>query len=70
MSAQFIARFRGQPVKFTHQAGKRIYEIVPRNMASVFPDEASAWFAAAQHQLRPDCVTVTALAETPETIAA
>jgi hypothetical protein len=63
MSAQFIVRFRGQPVKFSHQAGHRVAEIVPRTMASVFTAEADAWLAAHQHILRAEHVTVTSLEE-------
>ena len=69
MSAQFIVTFRGQPVKFTYQAGKRIYEIVPRTMATVFISEADGWFAAAQHQMRPDHCAVVDYAQTSEVAA-
>lgn len=53
MSAQFLVTFRGQPVRFTHRAAKRIWEIVPRSMASVFNSQASAKIVAAEHDLRP-----------------
>ena len=54
MSAQFIVQFRGQPVRFTHRTAKRIWEVVPRSMASVFISEPDAWLAATQHELKPE----------------
>jgi hypothetical protein len=62
MSAQFIVLFRGQPVRFTHRTAKRIWEVIPRNMASIFISEADAWLAVSQYEVKPfDFVTVEPL---------
>lgn len=58
MSAVYILRFRGQPVRFTFQAGKSIYQIVPRAMATPFPSEADAWHAASQHGINTEFLSV------------
>ena len=63
MSAQFLVYFRGQPVRFKHHQARRVYEIVPRSMASIFISEADAWFAAMQYQLRPDFTEVKSISE-------
>ena len=49
MSAQFVVIYKGAPVKFN---GTTI-ELVPSTQASVFTDEASAWWSAYQAQLTP-----------------
>jgi hypothetical protein len=49
MSAQFIVEYNGAPVKFN---GTQI-ELVPETQASVFTDEAGAWWSAYQAQLNP-----------------
>lgn len=51
MSAYFIIRFRGFPVKLTYRAGKRIYETVERAAATTFLSEADAWLAVRQYEL-------------------
>ena len=69
MSAHFLVRYRGQPVRFTYRAGQRLWEIVPRSLATPFIAEADAWHAACQHQLSPQFVEVTAASETGKAVA-
>lgn len=70
MSAHFFVTFRGQPVKFTYQAGKRVYEIVPRAQATPFCSEPDAWCAAIQYQLPPAHTAVMSVNEIREAVAA
>ena len=56
MSAHWIIRFRGQPVRFGALAGKQLYSIVPATMATPFISEADAWAAAMGHGLDPEFI--------------
>lgn len=51
MSAVYFVTYRGWFLKFTYQAGKRIYGFVDRSDATPFVDEPSAWCEAYQHGL-------------------
>lgn len=70
MSAQFFVMYRGLPVKFTYQAGKRVYEIVPRAQATPFVSEADGWFAAYQYRMEQQHVSVVSVNEVREAVAA
>ncbi|NJL18950.1 MAG: hypothetical protein HC901_01170 [Bdellovibrionaceae bacterium] len=59
MSAHFIVTYRGQPVRFTYVSGRSVFEITDAARATSFLSEPDAWFAAANHQMRPDFVAVT-----------
>jgi hypothetical protein len=61
MSAHFYLQFRSQYVRLTFLAGKSVAQIVGRDQATSFPNEAEAWHAAYQHHLRSDwCEVVPA----------
>lgn len=46
MSAHFILRYRGQPVRFTEKLGRAVWSIVPVDLATPFSSEADAYTAA------------------------
>jgi hypothetical protein len=50
-SVSLMVTYRGRPVRFTYQAGKRIFEVVQRERATPFANEADAWLEARKHGL-------------------
>lgn len=58
MSAHFILRYRGQPVRFTFHDGKSIWGIVPANMATPFTSQSEAYTAALTHNIPPEDMVI------------
>lgn len=65
MSAVFIVRFHGHPVRFRFAAGKSIYEVTTRELATPFISEADAWHAASHHGLSAEFLAIDNLSAAP-----
>lgn len=59
MSAYFIVRYHGAPIKFHHVAGRKVASVVERREASTFTNESQAWLDAASYGLDIQHVTVS-----------
>lgn len=58
MSAIFYLLYHGHYVRIVDLAGRSVYELVNRERATAFTNEAAAWYQAFTHNLTPEQVQI------------